>query len=82
MEEQHPRLCKLIHITIAILLSLPVDPADLTLSARIFVEVCKDMHLYIATPKTFMFWRVYMAGLGSRAALALHVLKIIRFAFV
>ena len=60
LEEQHPRLCKLMHITIAVLLyaddaALPADSAeDLIFSTKIFEEFCNDMHLYIATSKTFI----------------------------
>jgi hypothetical protein len=54
--EGHPRLCKLLHITIAILLyaddaALPADSVDdLLLSMEIFEQFCNDMHLFIATP--------------------------------
>ena len=60
LEQQHPRLCQLMHITVAILLyaddaALPADTAeDLALSARIFEEFCNDMRLYVSVPKTFV----------------------------
>ena len=53
LEQQHPRLCQLMHITIAVLLyaddaALPADTAeDLALSASIFEQFCNDMHLYV-----------------------------------
>jgi hypothetical protein len=59
LERLHPRLCKLLHITIAVLLyaddaALPADSAeDLELSAKIFEEFCNDMRLYISVGNTF-----------------------------
>jgi hypothetical protein len=58
LEETHPRLCKLFHVTIAILLyaddaALPADTLDdLLMSVKIFEGFCNDMKLYIATAKT------------------------------
>ena len=60
LETLHPSLCKLLHITIVILLyaddaALPADSLeDLQLSLNIFVDFCNEMHLYVATAKTFL----------------------------
>ena len=58
LEKLHPRLCKFLHLTIAIILyaddaALPADIADdLALSTEIFVEFCNETRLFIAVPKT------------------------------
>eukprot|EP00973_Karenia_brevis_P077291 10735822-Karenia_brevis.AAC.1 len=60
LEMRHPRLCTLLHLTISVLLyaddaALPADSAeDLGVSMAIFEEFCNDMHLYIATGKTWL----------------------------
>jgi hypothetical protein len=60
LEGLHPRLCKLLHITIAVLLyaddaALPADSfEDLELSATIFEEFCNDKRLYISTGKSYI----------------------------
>eukprot|EP00973_Karenia_brevis_P003549 492500-Karenia_brevis.AAC.1 len=58
LENQHPHLCRLLHVTVAVLLyaddaALPADSIeDLTLSAAILEQFCNEMHLYISTAKT------------------------------
>ena len=60
LEIQHQRLCKLLNITIAVILyaddaALPADsPEDLEASAKIFEEFCNDMRLYISVGKTYL----------------------------
>ena len=60
LEIQHQRLCKLLNITIAVILYaddavLPADsPEDLEASAKIFEEFCNDMRLYISVGKTYL----------------------------
>ena len=60
LEAQHPRLCTMMGITIAMLLyaddaAIPADTAeDLQLPADIFVKYCYDYHLFITVPKTFV----------------------------
>eukprot|EP00973_Karenia_brevis_P037468 5168645-Karenia_brevis.AAC.1 len=58
LEMRHPRLCRLLNLTVAILLyaddaALPADTAeDLQLSTEIFVQFCNEMHLFVSTSKT------------------------------
>lgn len=60
LETQHPRLCEMLGVTIALLLfaddaAIPADSAaDLQLAADIFQSFCNDNHLFISTPKTFL----------------------------
>jgi hypothetical protein len=60
LEASHPRLCRLLGVTIAILLyaddaALPADSAeDLQLLASLFEDFCNLNRLFIATPKTFI----------------------------
>lgn len=60
LESLHPRLCKMLHLTVAILLyaddaALPADSLeDLALSVHIFEDFCNEMHLYISVNKTFL----------------------------
>eukprot|EP00973_Karenia_brevis_P037338 5147057-Karenia_brevis.AAC.1 len=54
----HPRLCKLLHLTVTILLyaddaAIPADSEeDLQLAAEIFEQYCNEHHLFISVPKT------------------------------
>eukprot|EP00973_Karenia_brevis_P076626 10644363-Karenia_brevis.AAC.1 len=56
----HPRLCRMAHVWISLLLyaddaALPADTAqDLQISADIFEAFCNDYRLFIAVPKTFL----------------------------
>ena len=58
--QQQPHLCKLMHITVALLLyaddaAIPADSiADLQRSAAIMEEFCNDSHLTISISKTFV----------------------------
>ena len=58
LEAAHPRLCRMGHIIIAILLyaddaALPADTAeDLDLSVQILESFCNEMRLYISVDKT------------------------------
>ena len=58
--EEHPRLCKLFGVIIAVLLyaddaALPADSIeDLALSALILEQFCNDNHLYISVPKSYI----------------------------
>eukprot|EP00973_Karenia_brevis_P026665 3678656-Karenia_brevis.AAC.1 len=60
LEMEHPRICRLLHISISILLyaddaALPADsPEDLALSVQIFEQFCNENRLYISTAKTFV----------------------------
>jgi len=57
LESQHPRLCRLYHIVIAILLiaddaALPVDNVEgLQLSMNIFEQFCNDHKFVHCNPK-------------------------------
>ena len=59
LESGHPRLCKTMDITIAILLyaddaAIPVDtPEDLQLAADIAEAFFNDSQLYVSTPKSY-----------------------------
>eukprot|EP00973_Karenia_brevis_P026062 3596591-Karenia_brevis.AAC.1 len=59
LETLHPRLCRLLDITIPIVLyaddaALPASTVeDLRLSVSIFEEFCNQHQLFISTPKTF-----------------------------
>ena len=60
LESEHPRLCKLFDVIIAVILyadnaALPADsPEDLQLSVSIFEQFCNDNRLLISVPKTFL----------------------------
>jgi hypothetical protein len=60
LETEHPRLCKLLDVTIALLLyaddaAIPADSAeDLQLAAHIFETFCNDNRLFISVPKTVL----------------------------
>ena len=60
LERLHPRICKLLELSIAILLyaddaALPADTLeDLRISIAIFEQFCNERHLFISTPKTFL----------------------------
>ena len=63
IESLHPRLCKLLHVTIALVLyayyaddaALPADSVeDLQLVAQIFEQFCNEMCLFRAVPKTYL----------------------------
>jgi hypothetical protein len=60
LEQHHPRLCQLMHITIAVLLyaddaALPADTAeDLALAAEIFEQLCNDLHLSVSISETYV----------------------------
>eukprot|EP00973_Karenia_brevis_P002241 301055-Karenia_brevis.AAC.1 len=60
LEAAHPRLCRMAHVTIALLLyaddaALPAETEeDLQLSASIFEDFCNDHELFIAVPKTYV----------------------------
>ena len=57
LEGEHPRLCRLYDVTIAVLMyaddaALPADSVeDLILTARIVEDFCNDNRLFIAVPK-------------------------------
>eukprot|EP00973_Karenia_brevis_P072634 10089321-Karenia_brevis.AAC.1 len=60
LESQHPNLCTLLNITIAVLLyaddaALPADSLqDLQLSADLFQQFCDENRLFIATSKSYI----------------------------
>ena len=60
LADEHPRLCRLLHLTIAVLMyaddaALPTDSEeDMRLSAQIFERVCNDHRLFISVPKTML----------------------------
>lgn len=60
LEANNPRLCRLLHLTIAVLLyaddaALPPDSfVDLEVSVKIFVDFCNEMQLYISTSQTVL----------------------------
>lgn len=60
LESQHPRLCHLMGMMVAIILyaddaAIPADGAeDLQLAATLFEEFCNDSRLFISTPKSFV----------------------------
>lgn len=60
LEARHPRLCKLLDVTIALLMyaddaAIPADTAeDLQLAVEIFESFCNDSKLFISVPKTYL----------------------------
>ena len=60
LESQHPRLCRMAGIIIALLLyaddaAIPAEtPEDLQLAAEILEQFCNDNRLYISVPKSFV----------------------------
>eukprot|EP00973_Karenia_brevis_P036575 5042382-Karenia_brevis.AAC.1 len=72
LERNHPRLCKLAWLTIAVILYaddavLPADgPEDLQLLADLFQEFCNSNHLVIAVPKCFLM--VFHSSIDSGVA--------------
>ena len=60
LESQHPRLCRIAGITIALLLyaddaAIPAEtPEDLQLAAEILEQFCNNNRLYVSVPKSFV----------------------------